>query len=343
MEEIAYYEREEELLLQQQMAELGQPVYSVGEHDATAPPDRYGDYREDEQGGLDDRYADLEEAYSTDDDFDEDGEFDEDDFDVDSMQKRSNAQPVLPFGRDSMELRGLLAAANAPLPTEEQAQYSSLVDDMQKIMAGEVQQTEWGTKMLTPVTEETEEVLHRERLEDEKAAAAEKAAARAREYERLKRSKKASPADSTDASPGSRRVRDYASPGYGEVPRGRTPQSSRELPKSKRASSAGRSRTSRDPSPRRAKEEPVGKNATRTGSASGTRKTPKETTPPKLPPRKEGLPPAATRAGRAAVRPTSGKSHSSLYGKPPPAKPRIATHGRRQGTVADSNDRKRAL
>merc|ERR1711959_689170 len=126
----------------------------------------------------------------------------------------------IPFGRDSLTFaQGDLNQAEG-MAQRSDAQYNTMVMNMQKVMMGEVVETSWGTKLLTPVSEEREEDLSRARREDEALAASDKAASRVRDRHRATAAaaavaqarELAVESDDSDHPPTRRRVRDYAEP-----------------------------------------------------------------------------------------------------------------------------------
>jgi hypothetical protein len=105
----------------------------------------------------------------------------------------------IPFGQDSLKF-GQFGAMQQPeedydhlqpQPPQETPQYNTMMRNMQRVMMGEAEETGWGTKALTPVCEEREDELHRQRQEDEALAAAERAAERAAANEAARRQKAA--------------------------------------------------------------------------------------------------------------------------------------------------------
>jgi len=182
---------------------------------------------------------------------------------------------------------------HTPMPPENSVQYNSMVMRQQRVLMGEDEETGWGTRMLTPVSEEREEELLKQKREDEALAAAERAADRAAEKEReareareemLRRQRAAPSRDlagpnrviqaeshsrypADDASQRGRRVRDYAGvenrPLQGSI-RARDPSPNNRA----RAVSAGKSRESSSSS---GKRDPSPSGRTRTLSAGGVR------------------------------------------------------------------------
>jgi len=113
------------------------------------------------------------------------------------------------WGRDSLKMGEM--GQPAEVPAQMDPKYNSMIAINHRLMIGEVDETQWGTKMLTPVCEERAQDLDRERKETQHLLAAERANTRAREHA-AKQAQLQAAREAAEASnlPARRRVRDMA-------------------------------------------------------------------------------------------------------------------------------------
>lgn len=119
-------------------------------------------------------------------------------------------EPIPEWGRDSLQFED--DSFNEPQPPPEELKYNSMMVNMKRVMVGEVQETNWGTKMLTPVSEEREEELQRQQQEDDVLKAKERASERAASAQRVRQHAVAAASAnlSQSAGPSSRATTDEA-------------------------------------------------------------------------------------------------------------------------------------
>jgi len=245
---------------------------------------------------------------------------------------------------------------------------------MQRVLVGQAEETQWGTKMLTPVCEEREEEMMRQKREDEILVAAERAAERAAAATAARRQQAVhsggmNSSSDADALPARRRVRDYTQPpGPSEANssiRGAAaaPPSSQTRVKDtgtsgRRANSAGPTRRDPSPSGRQVKGSGYGGNrdpspngrgrprsatdgpsnrTQRAGSAGPrTRKAAQPGMPPL--PRKDPLPAAARQYSKAGRAVASSRGTKPRPSSAPNSKVRT---GVAQATTASSSAKRR--
>lgn len=126
----------------------------------------------------------------------------------------------------------------AEVPPFGDAKYNTMIAINQRLMVGEVDETQWGTKLLTPVCEERMADLLKEKKQFASVLAQERAQSRAKEHQAKLSQQKQRDADNASSQlPPRRRVKDMGTDGSGA-------KKPTTKSKSSRANSAGKSRPS---------------------------------------------------------------------------------------------------
>jgi len=224
-------------------------------------------------------------------------------------------QPFDP--RDSLQF---LQKPDGPVPPFGDAKYNTMIAINQRLMVGDVDETQWGTKLLTPVCEERSHEIEKEKKQFASVLAQERASMRAKEHQARASQQKQKDTDLVNSQlPPRRRVKDMGSDGTG------TKKSSTKS-KTTRANSAGKARPSSSTS---------GSSRPRSAMASSSKKDKSFMPPiPQRSKRKDPLPAAAKVAGKN--RNTTKRASSASKGRPASSTTRKPTVSQSRKTASSS-------
>lgn len=221
--------------------------------------------------------------------------------------------------KDSLQF---MQQPDGPVPPFGDAKYNTMIAINQRLMVGEVDETQWGTKVLTPVCEERSHELEKEKKQFASVLAQERASMRAKEHQAKQSQQKQKELDAANAQlPPRRRVKDM-----GGVDSTGTKKASTKS-KTTRSNSAGKARPSSSAS-----------GSLRPRSALSSSKKDKSFMPPipQRSKRKDPLPAAAKVGGKNR---TSSKRASSAKSRPTSSTTRKPTVSQsRKGTSSAATD-----